>query len=323
MNYAKTALLLAGMTGLFLAVGWLVGGGAGAVIAFVVAVLMNGYAWWSSDSLALRMHNAREVDERTAPELVTMVRELAARAELPMPRVYLIEDAQPNAFATGRSPENAAVAATTGILRTLTREELAGVMAHELAHIKNRDTLIMTITATISGAIGMLASWAQWSMVLGGDRERSPLGIVGMLLAAVLAPLAAMVVQMAISRTREYAADRMGGEICGNPLWLASALEKIARAVRGHEMVSAERHPETAHLFIMNPLSGRRFDNLFSTHPDPANRIAALEALAAEMGTVRGAGTGAPMRPARPRPAAAAPMRDSRIPTTRRRNPWT
>lgn len=319
MNYAKTALLLAAMTGLFLAVGWLVGGGAGAVIAFVVALAMNGYAWWSSDSLALRMHNAREVDARTAPDLVAMVEELSERADLPMPRVYVIEDAQPNAFATGRSPENAAVAATSGIMRSLSREELAGVMAHELAHIKNRDTLIMTVTATISGAIGMLASWAQWSMLLGGDRSRNPLGIIGLLLAAILAPMAAMVVQMMVSRTREYAADRMGGEICGNPLWLASALAKIAQAARGHEMISAERHPETAHMFIMNPLSGRRFDSLFSTHPDPANRIAELEAQAAEMGLARGspAPRPAPTREARPQAA------QSRVPTTRRRRtPW-
>ncbi len=320
MNYAKTALLLAAMTGLFMTVGWLVGGGTGAVIAFVFALLMNGYAWWSSDSLALRMHGARQVDERTAPELVRMVRELADRAELPMPKVYVIENPQPNAFATGRSPENAAVAATTGILESLSREELAGVMAHELAHIKNRDTLIMTITATISGAIGMLASWAQWSMILGGDRERNPLGLIGLLLAAVLAPLAAMVVQMAISRTREYAADRMGGEICGNPLWLASALAKIARLVTGREMESAERHPETAHLFIMNPLSGRRFDGLFSTHPDPRNRIEALEAQAREQGI---SGTGGMRAMAAPRAEPApAERRESRIPTTRRRTPW-
>ncbi len=311
MSYAKTALLLAAMTGLFLAVGWLVGGGAGAAIAFVLALAMNGYAWWSSDRMALRMHNAREVDLRTAPELVAMVQTLADRAGLPHPKVYVIDDPQPNAFATGRSPENAAVAATNGILQSLSREELAGVMAHELAHIKNRDTLIMTVTATISGAIGMLASMAQFGMIF-GDRDRSPLGLIGLLLAAILAPLAAMVVQMAISRTREYAADKMGGEICGNPLWLASALAKISRLAAGREMMSAERHPETAHLFIVNPLSGRRFDSLFTTHPDPRNRIEALEAQAREMG---GGGASAPG------PARAADRR-SHIPVTRRRNPW-
>ncbi|MGF1444710.1 MAG: zinc metalloprotease HtpX [Pikeienuella sp.] len=325
MSYAKTALLLAAMTALFLMAGWLIGGEGGAVIAFFVALAMNGYAWWSSDSLALRMHNAREVDARTAPQLVEMVRELSQRAELPMPRVYIIDDPQPNAFATGRSPDNAAVAATTGILQSLTREELAGVMAHELAHIKNRDTLIMTVTATISGAIGFLANMAQFSLIFGGDRSRSPLGLIGVLLAMILAPLAALVVQMAISRTREYAADKMGGEICGNPLWLASALAKIAQLVQGREMISAERHPETAHLFIMNPLSGRRFDGLFTTHPDPRNRIEALQAQARGMG-LASEGPGADPISRDVKPAArrsGAPLRPSRIPSTRRRTPWS
>ncbi len=337
MNYVKTALLLAAMTALFLTIGYMVGGGAGATIAFLMALAMNGYAWWSSDTLALRMHNAREVDARAAPELYSMVEGLSRNAGLPMPRVYVIEDPQPNAFATGRGPKHAAVAATTGIMRTLSREELAGVMAHELAHIQNRDTLIMTIVATISGAIGFLASMAQWSMIFGGgDRDRNPLGIVGLLLAAVLAPLAAMVVQMMISRTREYAADKLGGEICGNPLWLASALAKISRAAPAHEMVSAERHPETAHLFIVNPLSGRRFDSLFSTHPDPANRIAELERQASEMrrtGGLASDGGAAPVATAVAAPGAApgaAPPRSTpaerstRIPRSggARRGPW-
>ena len=284
MNYFKTSLLLAAMTALFLGVGWLLGGVAGAMIAFVIALGTNAYAWWNSDKMALRMHNAREVDRASAPELYAMVEELARRADLPMPRVYVIEDAQPNAFATGRGPESAAVAATTGIMRTLSREELAGVMAHELAHVRN------------------------------------PLGIVGVILAAILAPIAAALIQMMISRTREYAADRAGGEICGNPLWLAAALEKISGRAQANEMASAERHPETAHMFIVNPLAGKGHDNLFSTHPDPANRIAALRALAREMEGGGGAAletAGAPAGGGRERVE-----RPSRIPTTRGRNPW-
>ncbi|MEM1344076.1 MAG: zinc metalloprotease HtpX [Pseudomonadota bacterium] len=324
MNTVKTAMLLATMTALFLGVGWLIGGGAGAVIAFVIALGMNAYAFWNSDSLALRMHGAREVDARSAPDFYAMVEHLAKRAELPMPRVFIIETDQPNAFATGRSPERAAVAATTGIMRALTREELAGVMAHELAHVKNRDTLIMTIVATLSGAISFLATMAQFGMLFGGgDRERNPLGIVGLLLAAILAPLAAALVQMTISRTREYSADKMGGEICGNPLWLASALAKISQMASGRVMQSAERHPETAHLFIINPLAGQRFDNLFSTHPNPSNRIAALQKQATVMG-LGGAGgdydgpsMGGRMQVELPQAERAEP---SRTPKTRSRS---
>jgi heat shock protein HtpX len=281
MNYFKTAILLAGMTALFMGVGFMIGGEAGMLIALVVAGGMNVFAYWNSDKLVLRMHGAQEVDERTAPELFQMVRELSGRAGLPMPRVYLMDNPQPNAFATGRNPENAAVAATTGLLKTLSRDEIAGVMAHELAHIKNRDTLIMTITATLAGAVSMLA---QFGMFFGGNRNNNPLGIVGVLAMVILAPLAAMVVQMAISRSREYQADRLGGMIVGRPRYLASALAKLGNAARQIPNEAAEANPATAHLFIVNPLSGERMDNLFSTHPAMENRIAALEALERELG---------------------------------------
>jgi heat shock protein HtpX len=280
MNTMRTGLLLAGMTGLFLAVGYLIGGQGGMVMAFLVAVAMNGWAYWNSDKMVLRMTNAQQVDAAMAPEYYRIVEELARRAELPMPKVYLVQEDQPNAFATGRNPENAAVAATTGLLRSLSKEEFAGVMAHELAHIKNRDTLTMTITATLAGAISMLANYA---MFFGGRRD-NPLGIVGMLAMMILAPLSAMLVQMAISRTREYVADKSGAEICGNPLWLASALAKISRTAGRVDNEAAEANPSIAHMFIVNPLSGARMDGLFSTHPAPANRIEALERLAAEWG---------------------------------------
>jgi heat shock protein HtpX len=226
MNYLRTAILLAAMTALFLAVGYMIGGEAGMAFAFVLALGMNAFAYWNSDKLVLRMHGAREVDRRGAPALYGIVEQLAANAGLPMPKVYVMDNDQPNAFATGRNPQNAAVAATTGLLRRLSSEETAGVLAHELAHVKNRDTLTMTITATIAGAIGMLANFG---LFFGGNRN-NPLGIVGVLLVAILAPLAAALVQMAISRSREYEADRIGAEICGQPLWLASALEKIQAA---------------------------------------------------------------------------------------------
>lgn len=280
MNFFKTGLLLAAMTALFMGVGYLIGGPSGAALAFLVALATNAFAFWNSDRLALRMHNAEPVSRASAPDLYAMVEELSANAGIPTPAVYIIRSDQPNAFATGRSPENGAVAVTTGIMRTLTREELAGVVAHELAHIRNRDTLIMTVAATVAGAISMLA---QFGMFFGGRSDRNPLGFVGVLLAAILAPLAAALIQMAISRTREYAADRAGAEICGQPLWLASALQKIAGA-RHVDMESAERHPGTAHLFIVNPLSGERMDNLFSTHPAVENRIRALRAMAQEGG---------------------------------------
>ena len=284
MNYLKTAILLAGLTGLLMAGGYLFGGPTGAMIAFLVAGAMNLFSYWNSDSLVLSMHQAQEVDERTAPELVHLVRELSSRAGLPMPRVFLINNPQPNAFATGRNPEHAAVAATTGLLNLLNRDEVAGVIAHELSHIKNRDTLTMTMTATIAGAISMLA---QFGLFFGGHRDNNGFGIVGTLLMVILAPIAAMIVQMAISRTREYAADELGGRISGNPRALASALGKIAGAAEMIENDTAERHPATAHLFIINPLSGQHLDNLFSTHPATENRIAALERLAIEMGQGR------------------------------------
>lgn len=275
MNYAKTALLLAAMTALFLAAGYLLGGAGGALVALVVALGMNGWAWWNSDKMALRMHNAEPVTPAGAPELYEMTERLAANAGLPMPALYIIHSDQPNAFATGRDPENAAVAATTGLIRLLTKAELEGVIAHELAHIRNRDTLIMTIAASIAGAVGFLAQFALFFR-----NDRGPMGAVGAILVMILAPLAATVVQMTISRTREYAADRAGAEICGDPLALAGALRKIAGFAGRIEMPSAERNPASAHLFIMNPLTGRGADRLFSTHPNPANRIAALEEMA-------------------------------------------
>lgn len=277
MNYAKTALLLAGLTALFGGVGLVLGGGRGALIALVIAAATNLYAYWRSDSLALNAHGAREVDDRSAPELVGMVRSLAGRAGLPMPRVYVIESDQPNAFATGRNPENAAVAATTGLLRSLGRDEIAGVMAHELAHIKNRDTLIMTLSATLAGAIATLA---QFGFLFGGRGDSRPNPLVT-IVTAMLAPFAAMIVQFAISRSREYEADREGAMILGDPLALASALERIEAGVHRIMSPSAESHPATAPMFIINPLAGGGIDNLFSTHPSTANRVAALRQLAA------------------------------------------
>ncbi|MDO6964744.1 zinc metalloprotease HtpX [Rhizobium alvei] len=280
MNVMRTAMLLAFLTALFMVVGYLIGGRGGMMIALVVAAGMNLFSWWNSGNMVLASYDAQELDEANAPEFYRMIRDLTTRAGLPMPRVYLINSDQPNAFATGRNPQNAAVAASTGLLQRLTPEEVAGVMAHELAHIENRDTLTMTITATLAGAISMLGNFA---FLFGGSRdgERSnPLGFIGVLVAMIVAPFAAMLVQMAISRTREYAADRRGAEICGNPLWLASALEKIAVAAHRIPMERAEANPATAHMFIINPLSGERMDNLFSTHPNTENRIQALQDLA-------------------------------------------
>lgn len=282
MNLVRTAMLLALMTALFMGVGYMIGGSGGMMIAFLIAAGMNLFSYWNADKMVLRMHRAVEVDERNAPEYYGIVRDLAARAELPMPKVYLIDNPQPNAFATGRNPQNAAVAATTGLLDRLTPQEVAGVMAHELAHVQNRDTLTMTITATLAGAISMLGNFA---FFMGGNRDNNnPFGFIGVLVAIIVAPLAAMMVQMAISRTREYSADRRGAEICGQPLWLASALDKIARNAKAIHNPDAERNPATAHMFIINPLSGERMDNLFSTHPDTGNRIAALQRMASEFG---------------------------------------
>jgi len=282
MSYLKTAILLAGLTGLFMGVGYLIGGAGGALIALVVAAATNLFAYWNSDRMVLSMYGAHEVDRNSAPDLFNLVAELAGRAGLPMPRVFVMDEAQPNAFATGRNPENAAVAVTTGLMQQLSREELAGVIAHELAHVKNHDTLLMTITATIAGAISMLA---QFGMFFGGSRDNNNTGIIGTLAMVILAPIAAMLVQMAIGRTREYAADRMGAEIVGEPRYLASALARMENAAHQIPNEAAERNPATAHLFIINPLSGGRMDNLFSTHPATENRIAALEQLAAQMGS--------------------------------------
>jgi len=283
MNYVRTAILLAGLTALFMGVGYLIGGQTGALIALILAAAMNLFGYWNSDRMVLSMYGAQEVDARTAPDLYTLVRQLAGRAHLPMPRVFIIDGPQPNAFATGRNPQHAAVAVSTGLMSSLTREEVAGVIAHELAHVKNHDTLTMTITATIAGAISMLA---QFGMFFSGNRDSNNggMGIIGTLAMIILAPLAAMLVQMAISRTREYAADRMGAEIVGEPRHLASALAKIEQAAHQIPNAQAEQNPATAHLFIINPLSGQRMDNLFSTHPATENRIAALEQLAAQMG---------------------------------------
>jgi heat shock protein HtpX len=309
MNAVKTMMLLAAMTALFLGVGYLIGGAGGAFIALLVAIATNAFAWWNSDKLALRMHNAEPVTRMDAPDLHDMVAQLARNAGLPMPAVYVIRTDQPNAFATGRDPQNAAVAVTTGLMRVLSREELAGVIAHELAHIRNRDTLIMTVAATVAGAISMLAQFGMFFGSTNNGENRNPLGAIGLLLGVILAPIAAMLIQMAISRTREYSADRMGAEICGQPIWLASALAKIAGASRTVEMQSAERNPASAHLFIVNPLSGRRFDSLFATHPATENRIAALRAMAGEA-------TAASPRVA-PRPKGGA--RQTRIPRIGRR----
>ena len=281
MNWTKTALLLAFMTGLFVAVGSLIGGSTGMVIAFLIAVCMNAFAYWNSDKMVLRMYGAQEIGEREDPELFGMVRELARRAQIPMPKVYIMQNPQPNAFATGRDPAHGAVAVTTGIMQRLSREELAGVIAHELAHIKNRDTLIMTVTATIAGAISMLAQFGLFFS--NGDNRNNPMGIIGTIALVFLAPIAASLVQMAISRSREYEADRVGAEIAGQPLWLASALDRIQAGAERTLNADAERNPATAHLFIVNPLTGQGMDSLFSTHPSTANRIAKLQDMARGM----------------------------------------
>lgn len=278
MNWLKTSILLAGLTALFMGAGYMLAGEGGMIIALAGAVGMNMFAYWNADKLVLRMYNAHEVTQSTAPGFYGIVKQLANRAELPMPKVYIIENDQPNAFATGRNPDNAAVAATTGLLKILSHEEIAGVMAHELAHVKNRDTLIMTITATIAGALSMLANFA---LFFGGNRN-NPLGIVGTIAVMILAPIAAMLVQMAISRTREYGADAGGAEICGNPLWLASALQKLERGAQSVDNSVAEDNPATAHMFIVNPLHARSVDNLFSTHPNTANRVRKLREMAGE-----------------------------------------
>ena len=273
-NLMKTAILMAAITALFMLVGRWLGGQAGMMLALVVALGMNFFSYWFSDKLVLKMYNAQEVDETSAPQFVRMVRELADRAQIPMPKVYLIDEASPNAFATGRSPDHAAVAATTGIIRILSERELRGVMAHELAHVKHRDILISTISATMAGAIGMLA---QFGMMFGGrDSEGRPANPIAGLLVAILAPLAASLIQMAISRAREFEADRGGAEISGDPQALAAALQKIQRYAQGIPLEATERHPETAQMMIMNPLSGGGLKGLFSTHPSTEERVERL-----------------------------------------------
>lgn len=307
MNLARTGLLLAALTGLFLAAGYLVGGRQGATVAPAMALATNLFAWWGSDRMVLRMHNARPVSPASAPDLHGLVEGLAANAGLPTPAVYLIASDQPNAFATGRSPRRSAVAVTTGLLQALDREELAGVIAHELAHIRNRDTLTMTMAATIAGAVGFLGSFA---MFFGGSSQnrQNPLGPVGALLVMLLAPLAATLVQLAISRTREFSADRLGAAICGHPRWLARALSRIEQAAVGRHLPTAEANPATAHLFIANPLGGGALSGLFRTHPPMADRIAALVALDPAAGAIT--------------PAAATLASPRGGPWAPRRGPW-
>jgi heat shock protein HtpX len=310
MNYFRTALLLAALTGFFLVVGYLLGGQSGLLIALVAALGMNLFAYWNSDSMVLRMANAQEVGPNEAPELYSIVQQLAHRAGLPMPKVYLINEDQPNAFATGRSPEHAAVAVNTGLLQHLSREEVTGVLAHELGHVRNRDTLTMTVAATLSGAIGMLASFGG---MFGGGRDEngrplvSPIVAIG---AMFLAPLAASLVQMAISRSREYEADKAGAEISGNPLWLASALQRLHEGTQAIPNATAEANPATAHLYIDNPLSAGGLRSLFSTHPPMEERIARLQAMAGQY-------TGPPQRQA----ARSSFRRGGSVPQTSR-GPW-
>ncbi|MGE0827798.1 MAG: zinc metalloprotease HtpX [Hyphomonadaceae bacterium] len=283
MNQIKTFMLLAAMTALFMGVGYLVGGMAGMGIAFVVALAMNAFAYWNSDKMVLSHYRAQPAETFNDPRVAAYAadtREMAQRAGMPVPKIYIIDNPQPNAFATGRDPQHAAVAATTGLLRMLSREEIRGVMAHELAHVRHRDTLTMTITATLAGAIGMLANFA---MFFGGSNGERPNPIAAIAL-MILAPMAAALVQMAISRSREYEADRGGAELSGDPMALARALEKIEGFARRTPNMDAERNPATAHVFIINPLSGRGADNLFSTHPATQNRVAALRQIAGEIG---------------------------------------
>lgn len=275
LNHTKTFMLLAAMTALFGAIGFLVGGVTGMAIAFMIAIGLNIFSYWNSDSIVLKSYRAQPAadhrDDRRVAEYLEDTRALAQRAGLPEPKIYIIEMDQPNAFATGRNPENAAVVATTGLLRMLNRDEIAGVMAHELAHVKNRDTLTMTVTATIAGAIGLLANFA---MFFGGGRERG--GMIAALAIAFLAPIAASIVQMAISRAREYEADRIGAEILGDPVPLANALAKISGQAELMPDAHTENNQSMAHMFIVNPLAGRKGDNLFSTHPATQNRIESL-----------------------------------------------
>jgi heat shock protein HtpX len=281
VNRFKTLMLLTVLTVILLIIGQLVGGRQGMIIAFVFAMAMNFFSYWFSDKIVLSMYRAQEVTEADAPRLVQLVSNNAQRAGLPMPRVYIIPTASPNAFATGRDPAHAAVAFTQGVLDLLSDDELEGVLSHELAHVKNRDILTQTIAATLAGAISMLAYMAQWGAMFGGgggrDDRNSGGGVIGLLAMAIVAPLAAMLVQMAISRSREYAADATGAQICGRPLSLANALRKLHKGVERRPL---EANPATAHMFIVSPLSGRSFAHLFATHPPIEERIARLEQLA-------------------------------------------
>ncbi|OAJ33324.1 zinc metalloprotease HtpX [Piscirickettsia salmonis] len=279
MNGVKTAVLLAALTALLLVIGSVLAGQIGLFIAIIFAVIMNFSAYWFSDQLVLRMYRAQEVGPYDAPELYQTVEELAHRGNMPMPKVYLVPDQTPNAFATGRNPENAAVAATQGLIQMLSREELAGVMAHEMAHVRHRDTLIGTVSATLAGAIGAIANIALLFSFFRGSDEEGP-GRIATLVMAILAPVAASLIQMAVSRSREFAADRGGAELCGNPLWLASALQKLASANQHQPMRQADEHPATAHMFIVNPLSGRQMMRWFSTHPPLEERVRRLQQMA-------------------------------------------
>jgi len=277
-NWVKTAMLMAAITALFVVIGGMIGGSKGMMLALIVALAMNFFSYWFSDKLVLKMYNAQEVDEASAPQFYRMVRELATRAQLPMPKVYLIDENAPNAFATGRNPEHAAVAATTGILRVLSERELRGVMAHELAHVKHRDILISTVSATMAGAISALANFAMFFGGRDSDGRRSnPIASISV---AMLAPLAGALIQMAISRAREFEADRGGAQISGDPQALASALEKIHAYAAGVPFPTAEQHPATAQMMIMNPLAGGGISKLFSTHPATEERVARLMEMA-------------------------------------------
>ncbi len=312
MNFMRTAVLLAALTAFFLVVGYLLGGQSGLLIALVVALGMNAFAYWNSDQMVLRMSNAREVGPADAPEFYGIVQQLAQRAGMPMPRVYIVDEDQPNAFATGRSPEHAAVCANSGLLRMLSHEEVAGVLAHELSHVRNRDTLTMTIAATLSGAIGMLASFGGFfggGRDANGNRLASPIVAIA---AMFLAPLGASLVQMAISRSREFEADRSGAELTGHPLWLASALRKLEQGTTQIPNRTADEHPALAHLYIANPLSGGGLASLFSTHPSMDERVARLEAMA-----------GQPLSAMNMAPAAPAPSSPwGAAPAPPRRGPW-
>ena len=322
MNHLKTFALLAAMTALFMGIGYLIGKGPGMAIALVVAAGMNVFSYWNADKIVLKMYRAQPVDE-THPNAVVRayvadVKQMAQDAGMPLPNITIIPNDQPNAFATGRNPQNAAVAATTGLLDMLTREEIRGVMAHELAHVKNRDTLTMTVTATVAGAIAALANFALFFG--GGDDRERPGGIIGTLALMILAPMAAGLVQMAISRGREYEADRVGAEIANDPQALASALQKIEAYARGAVNAPAERNPATAHMFIINPLNGKGADNLFSTHPATGNRVRALMELGAKMG-MGGRPAAAFVAPV----PSASPVRGTSVPTTDDappRGPW-